>query len=348
MTFDEIAAALEAYPPRWEFGDQRAQIMASLDRQITVQIRKGWTDAERAQLKPVHEFYLKRMDIGLDKLARTQVTEGVHLFKFYSSSFVLKTPNITVAMDFCQGPINNGGEPETRDEYGSGFYWAPAQRDRLARLVDVMLITHRHHDHADYSLSHRLAAQGKLVIGPAQLRQTWKDIGGAITVPDYGRPQSSGFLEIFTMLGYQYALSQPTGQGSERMGVPDEQDPSQDSETVAYLVKLNGITFLHAAENHVPGAEWLRAGVALGFMPGAYMSLGQYQGERSLSAELKTMKPAFFRLPLHEYELMHDGGGNRTGPLMTGNNRVAFDRRQLMPLLWGEDFHVTGDVIAFR
>ncbi|MDZ4289496.1 MAG: hypothetical protein U0984_16140, partial [Prosthecobacter sp.] len=30
MSLDEIAQALEAYPPRWEFGDQRAAITASL------------------------------------------------------------------------------------------------------------------------------------------------------------------------------------------------------------------------------------------------------------------------------------------------------------------------------
>ena len=45
-----------------------------------------------------------------------------------------------MAIDYCQGPINNGGEPETRDEYGSGFYCTPAQRDRLARVVMLILI----------------------------------------------------------------------------------------------------------------------------------------------------------------------------------------------------------------
>src|ERR1043165_1286135 len=43
MSLNEIARAMEAYPPRWEFGDQRAAIMASLDRHVSVQIRKGWT-----------------------------------------------------------------------------------------------------------------------------------------------------------------------------------------------------------------------------------------------------------------------------------------------------------------
>ncbi|MDZ4288434.1 MAG: hypothetical protein U0984_10780, partial [Prosthecobacter sp.] len=110
---------------------------ASMDKHISVQITKDWTILSKRQLRPVHEFYLKRMDIGLDKLERTQVTNGVHAFKFYSSSYVFKTAQGTVAVEFSQGPINNGGEPETRDEYGSGIYWTPAQRDRLAKMVDV-------------------------------------------------------------------------------------------------------------------------------------------------------------------------------------------------------------------
>lgn len=79
---------------------------------------------------------------------------------------MFRTAAGTVAVDFCQGPINNGGEPEQRDEYRSGFYLRPEQRDRLARQVAVFLITHRHHDHADPSLARRLVEQRKTVIGP--------------------------------------------------------------------------------------------------------------------------------------------------------------------------------------
>ena len=347
MSLDEIARALEVYPPRWEFGDQRAPIMASLDRHVTVQIRKDWTDAERTRLKPLHAFYLQRVDRGLDALERARVTTGVHVFKFYSSSFVFKTAQGTVAVDFCQGPINNAGEPETRDEYASGFYWRPDQRDRLARLVDVYLITHRHHDHSDYSLAKRLAARGGSVVGPAQLKQTWPDLADKLTVPDYGQSQKFGPVEIFTMLGAQYSRNEPTGNATERVGVPNRENPAQDTETAVYLFKLGGITLLTGAENHVPGGDWLRRGVAVGFQPQVRLSLGQFQGERALSVELKTMKP-LFRLPLHEYEMLHDRGGNRTGPLLQGSSRAAFERREMMPLLWGEDFHLTEEVAAIK
>lgn len=346
MTLDEIDRAMEAYPPRWEFGDQRAAITASLDKHVTIQVQKGWTELSKRQLRPLHEFYLKRMDVGLDKLERTKVTSGVHAFKFYSSSYILKTAQGTVAVEFSQGPINNGGEPETRDEYGSGFYWRPDQRERLAKLVDAYIITHRHHDHSDYSLAKRMIAAGKPVICPAQLKVIWKDFAVKLIVPDYGKAQKFGPLEIFTMLGSQMSRNEPTGVGTERRGVPNIENPERDSETVCYLFRLAGITFITCGENHIPADEWLRQGVELGFKPNVRMSLGQFQGDRAMSAALKTMKP-LFRLPLHEYEMTHAGGGNRTGYLMQESNRAAFDKHQMMPLLWGEDFLITDETVAF-
>jgi hypothetical protein len=346
MSLAEVAAALESYPPGWQSGDERAKIMASLDRLIHVQINKNWTDEDRARLKPIHEFYLKRVDTGLDRLEKTRVTSGVHVFKFYSSSFVLKTAQGTVAVDFCQGPINNGGEPEMRDEYGSGFFLTPGQRDRLARMVDVSLITHRHHDHSDYSLSKRLIEQGKAVVGPAQLKALWKDLAPGITVPAYSTAQKLGPVEIFTMLGSQCSRNEPSGTGTERVGVPNRDDPSKDTETVVYLFRLGGIVFIQGGENHTPAGEWLRQGIAAGFKPNVRLSLGQFQGERSLGLVLQTMKPLFW-LPLHEYEMTHDHGGNRTGQLLQAGNRKQFDNRRMMPMLWGEDFLLTEAILAF-
>lgn len=46
----------------------------------------------------------------------------------------------------------------------------------------------------------------------------------------------------------------------------------------------------------------------------------------------------YFQLPIHEYELMHEGGGNRTASLLQDGGRNAFERRRSMPLLWGEGF----------
>jgi len=115
MTFAEIERALRDRPPAWEHGDVRASIAAALDQHVTVQVRDEMTDEERTQLQPLLQFYRRRVDVGLDALERTPVQGGVLIVKFYSSSVVLKSDAGTVAVDFCQGPVNNRSEPETRD-----------------------------------------------------------------------------------------------------------------------------------------------------------------------------------------------------------------------------------------
>lgn len=369
MSLDEIGAAMAAYPPSWESADARAKIMKSLDRLVTVRVRDGLSEEEKSKLHTLADFYRKRIDAGLDKLEATvaspsgllaesaqrrkllrpgdarPVTEGVHVFKFYSSSIIVKSAKGTVAFDFCQGPVNNGGEPEDCDRRGTGFYLRPDQRDRLAKLVDVYLITHRHHDHSDYSLAKRMAAKHKPVVGPAQLKLLWKDLADGITVPKFGTVQTIGPCRIFTLLGAQYSINKP-GPDGQRIGVPNQAKPEADTETVCYLVEIGGVVFLAAAENHVPADAWLQKGIALGFKPNVTLSVGQFQGQRSVDALLKGLKPCF-RLPVHEYEMTHEGGGNRTGQLLEGANRERFNKRTMMPLLWGEDFALTPGLLSF-
>ena len=314
-TLAEIEQMLPSHPPAWEHGTARAAIAGALDRQVTVQVRDAMTDEERVRLKPLLEFYRRRVDVGLDALEHTPVSAGVLVVKFYSSSLVLKSAAGTVALDFCQGPINNGGEPEVRDDRRTGFYWTLEQRERLARLVDVSLITHRHHDHADYSLSRQLVAQRKAVVGPGQLKELWPDLASGITVPDYDQEQRVGPVEIFTMRGRQYSRNAPGADG-QREGVPGE-NPDKETESVVYLLRVGGLVFLQGAENHVPATEWLRRGIAQGWNPNIVLSVGQYQGQRSVDAVL-SQQPPVFRIPVHEYELMHEGGGNRTLPWFSG------------------------------
>ncbi len=338
MTWDQIDRAMGAYPPSFDYGDQRLMIMQSMDRLISFSV-KHVPDEDRPKLKPELEamvkFYRRRVDRGLDALEKTRVGEGVHVFKFYSSSLILKSADGIVSLDFCQGPVNNGGEPEKSDAYQSGFYLTPRQRDRLARLVDVALITHRHHDHADYSLAHRLVAAGKPVIGPAQLKTHWPGLSDGITVPTYETVERFGPCEILTQFGYQYATSRP-GPDGQRYGKHHPDGPDRSSETVRYLFRLGSITFLQSAESHTEAHDWLQKAVDIGWNVDVLLKPGQYQGGRSVMRFLKGED--YFQLPIHEYELMHERGGNRTASLLQNGGRGAFDRKRSMPLLWGEDF----------
>jgi L-ascorbate metabolism protein UlaG (beta-lactamase superfamily) len=320
MSWNEIHQAMERYPPSFENGDEQ----------------------DRAKLKPwlqkMVPFYRRRSDRCLDALASTRVAQGVRLFKFCSSSVILKNAQGTVSLDFCQGPINNGGEPEASDPYESGFYLTPTQRDRLAKLVDLALITHRHHDHADFSLAKRLVAAGKPVIGPAQLKRQWPGLAHGITVPQYNTAQRFGPCEIRTQFGYQYPVSQK-GSDGERYGMHDADAIERSSETVRYLLRMGGITFLQSAESHTKAYDWLVEAEEQGWSVDVLFKPGQYQGARSVLRYLKGRD--YFQVSIHEYELMHHGGGNRTAQLLQGGARAAFDRKRAMPLLWGEDFLLT-------
>ena len=338
MSWDQIYQAMENYPPSFDYGDERLKILQSMDDLIRYSV-KHVSDEDRPKLKlwleEMVEFYRRRVNRGLDALEAIRVDEGVHLFKFYSSSVIMKSAQGTVSLDFCQGPVNNTGEPEDSDLYHSGFYLTRRQRDRLAGLVDVALITHRHHDHADFSIARRLVAAGKPVIGPAQLKTHWPGLAGGITVPKYGTVQRFGPCEILTQFGYQYAASR-TGPDGQRYGMHHPDGPERSSETVRYLLRLGGITFLQSAESQTEAYDWLEKASALGWHVDVLFKPGQYQGARSVMRYLAGRD--YFQVPIHEYELMHEGGGNRTAHLLEGSSRDAFDRKRAMPLLWGEDY----------
>jgi hypothetical protein len=289
MSWGDICQAMESYPPSFEHGEERLKIMQSMDRLICYSV-KHVSDEDRPKLEPWLEemvrFYRRRVDRGLEALETTRVVEGVHLFKFYSSSVILKSAHGTVSLDFCQGPVNNAGEPEESGLYQSGFYLTREQRDRLARLVDVALITHRHHDHADFSLARRLVAAGRPVIGPAQLKTHWPELVQGVTVPEYDTVQRFGPCEILTQFGYQYAARR-TGPDGERYGMHPPDAPERSSETVRYLLRLGGITFLQSAESQTEAYDWLEKANTVGWQVDVLFKPGQYQGARSVMRYLE-------------------------------------------------------------
>jgi L-ascorbate metabolism protein UlaG (beta-lactamase superfamily) len=327
-----------------------------LDKIIDFTVADYCLSSERSQrLKEIVAFYRTRVDQGLNALENTVVTEGVHVFKFYSSSIILKSAEGTVALDFAQGPVGNDykqgsvgneGEPETSDYFKTGFYLTPEQRDRLARLVDVYLITHPHQDHADYSLAMRMIKAGKPVIGPEQLKYKWEDLSQGITVPNYETVQKFHPCEIFTQFGYQYSESKPVADGI-RMAVPTYY-LSRDVESIRYLVKIGGLVFHQAAETHTEGYEWLEKAGNFGWSVDVLLTAGAHQGYRSVMKFFADKKINYFSLPIHEYEITHPNGGRRAAPFLKGNNRKAFDQKRLMALLWGEDFLLTRKMINVK
>ena len=361
MTWEEITQAMAKYPPSFDSGLERMFIMQSMDRLVDFQVQK-MGPKERARLTEMVHFYRRRVDSGLDALEKTRSAdavagakarpgaarrgpkpntrrpENVRVVKFYSSSVVLCTPSATVAIDFAQGPVDNHGEPEVSDPYGTGFYLSPRQRDHLSHLVDVLLITHCHHDHADYSLAKRLVAQGKPVFGPADLKTYWPELAKGITVPEYDKVEQAGPCEIFTQLGAQYVKGAP-GEDGPAPGTAESQRLDKDVQSVRYLIRLGGIVFLHSAENHADADQWLARAHRLGWRVDVVFSTGQYQGVTWVPRYL--VERGYFHIPVHEYDLEHEASGNRTAVYFMGKNLQRYMSQKLMPLMWGENFLLT-------
>ena len=68
--------------------------------------------------------------------------------------------------------------------------------------------------------------------------------------------QRFGPCEILTQFGYQYAISRK-GQDGERYGMHDPESTERSSETIRYLLRIGGITFLQSAESQTEAYDWL-------------------------------------------------------------------------------------------
>ena len=345
MSLDRIHDALEAHRPATTNVAQRRTIFTAMDKHVTIRTRKtaGFGDEQREKLKPLIAFYRRRVDVGLDRLAKTKVTRGVHVFKFYSSSYVLRSKDGTVLLDFAQGPImGTDGDPAQADPLRTGFHWTPAQRRRLAKQVDVSMITHRHFDHRDYSLSKLLLDAGKPVIGPAQVKREWAKVLPGVTVPDYGKAQKFGPVEVLAKMGWQYSTNRKCEDGKHR-AFPNTTRPANDSETVIYLFRLGGFVFLQAGENHVPYADFLTQAEKDGWKVNVSLARGQWQGAWSTLSVIRRA----FHLSYHEYEMTHEGGGQRMAYRLAGGRGKQVRNGQRMVLFWGEDFHLSPEMLAW-
>ena len=352
MTLPEIEAALQAYPPSIANVLERGQIAQSLDKQVRLAVKQDISDEQVAELVPLRDMYLRQVDRRLKALEEAKVTEGGQIFKFYSSSVILKSKDGVVAIDFQQGPhVTYCGNIDKPDPVAArtGFHWSPEQLERLANIVDVSLITHAHADHADSDLSRLLLAKGKTVVLLQQLKNLWASLGGNMVVPTYGTAQKFGPVEIFTTVGAQYMQNNKAviDDKGEAIGYPSADPKVEDAETVVYLARVGDIVFLQAAENNVVVDDWLLDGTSKGFRPDVKMSVGARQGARGIGAVLKAMGPVFY-LPIHEYEMGHGGGGNRTAGNFDGSRQKLIEKGLMMPLFWGETFRLTPADLPWR
>jgi len=86
----------------------------------------------------------------------------VRIWKVYNMAFIARTKSVTIAFDLVSGITSSSPD----------FAMSPDQIDRLARQCDVLLISHRHPDHADKAVAAKFIELGLPVVSPEQV---WKD-----------------------------------------------------------------------------------------------------------------------------------------------------------------------------
>ncbi len=112
--------------------------------------------------KPVQQYFRTQVDKVIRELETEKVEKGVRIWKIYDMAFIARTKSMTIAFDLVSG-ITSGSVD---------FAMTPEQIERLARQCDVLLITHRHQDHAEMAVAQQFISLGLPVVANESV---WKN-----------------------------------------------------------------------------------------------------------------------------------------------------------------------------
>ena len=179
-----VDATLLAYPPAAKPCEARRLAFTALD---AVLHETRYDDSPQ-----FHAFLDKRLGRVADALAKP-AKRGVTVHKLYNDGFIVRTPKITVGFDLCGNRKNVKVVP-----------------DSLLRLFvnacDVLLISHRHQDHAD-PLAVRMAGEAGIpVYGPADFVCEGFNVIHTDPARDTVLATKRGPLGVLALPGHQRAL----------------------------------------------------------------------------------------------------------------------------------------------
>jgi len=108
----------------------------------------------------IREFFVRRVRNAMDEIEKTRVKHGVRVWHIYNHGYVFKTPHTCFGIDVVTG----------RHIWNLAWEIPDDVPYRLAGLLDALLITHDHSDHADHELVARFLALKNPVIVPDTIR----------------------------------------------------------------------------------------------------------------------------------------------------------------------------------
>jgi L-ascorbate metabolism protein UlaG (beta-lactamase superfamily) len=323
-TIAELEAGLASAPPATKDIRARLKAIRSIDALFK--------SAAVPKKPDIVAFYRRRVEQGIKALEDGPPKGQVRVVKFYSSSTVIRSADGCFAFDFCEGPCSPVWKrPEDTTDKFRTFHLTPTQRERIAKLVDVYFVTHRHHDHVSYDLCERMAKLGKPVIIPPEGKK-WFTRGKApfaakLQTPPGDAVHTAGKIRWVHYYGRQY-MEWIDG---------DHERPVKDSpKTVdnnCYVVELSGLKFAHAGDNREEAhVEWIRKWNRKGWKPDVAFALGIGKFTKDVGRLWNGR-----RIPVHEYEFRHERFNRMTWWL----GRKPLQSLKHRPVLfWGEHLDI--------
>lgn len=172
---NKVFALLEKESPAFTVSPERQDILMQWDALL------GEACSETTAV--LGNFYRKRVDQALDEI---EAYKGLvpRFWKLYSSGFIIKTPEKTIAVD-----VNGGCTPP---DGRTALVLKSAQIRRIADLADEFYNTHSHEDHICGELCDAFSRRKKLMVMPQEAILRWV-IKGACPAETY----SAEHVQIF-------------------------------------------------------------------------------------------------------------------------------------------------------
>ena len=128
---------------------------------------------ESAPRKPlVQQFYRERIGKAVEEIARTQVADGMRIWKLYNHGFFVRTATVSFAIDIVPGTS------------AKGFSVDAQVVERLAGEADALFISHQHGDHSSQVVARLFLKREKPVVAPEGLWSGDPELSKALTYPN--------------------------------------------------------------------------------------------------------------------------------------------------------------------
>lgn len=160
QSLTDAAAALDTVSPEFAVAPEREKFLYHIDELLRE------ADCERSA--ELGRFYRSRVDRVIKEVSDYK-DETPRFWKLYSSGFIIKDKNRTIAVDINKGCVPGSGR--------TALVMSDEQTGKLADLTDAYFCTHSHEDHIGPELCDALACRKKLIVMPQEAITRWMITG---------------------------------------------------------------------------------------------------------------------------------------------------------------------------